>query len=240
MATAPQHNILSLNTCSCSLQTVPNVVVLLHGHARRCYPGPEVWGRAVPRWDRTLGDIVPPLGDHPSVSPSGEECMMNAGIHGGAEHLQESRGTVLLAPCATRQSHGVMPSEHQGAPPKAPGVTFAPTCNLSYAHTVPGCSSCRWGVTVSQPGDGCAPPPHTHTAQLRFRFAQGWFQVSELLFAHWAPAGTAGPQGCRGVRGGGKVLCSGQDVVEEGVGRRAVLYGDLRVPVGCRAVLPGG
>lgn len=84
------------------------------------------------------------------------------------------------------------------------------------------------------------PPPHTHTAQLRFRFAQGWFQVSELLFAHWAPAGTAGPQGCRGVRGGGKVLCSGQDVVEEGVGRRAVLYGDLRVPVGCRAVLPGG
>lgn len=36
------------------------------------------------------------------------------------------------------------------------------------------------------------------------------------------------------------MLCSGQDVAEEGVGRRAVLYGDLRVPVGCRAICQGG
>lgn len=62
------HIVLSLNTCSHSLQTVPDVVVLLCGHAHSCCPGPEVWGR----WDRTLGDVVPPLRDRPSASPSSE------------------------------------------------------------------------------------------------------------------------------------------------------------------------
>lgn len=144
---------------------------------------------------------------------------------------------VLLAPCATRQSHGVMPNAlstcSQGAPPKAPRH-YVRSCVQPEL-----CTRSAWvaqGVLLVQAGCHSVrargwlwPPPHT--AQLRFRFAQGWFQVSVLPFARWAPAGVVGPQGCRGSRGGGKVLCSGQDVVEEGMGRRAMLYGDPQVPV---------